>query len=180
AIRDTADLASLGRTAPARLCVIDQNDACARIHALDAGDDDCLSRPYAPRELLARVAAVLRRRHARSATVPAASTVQETAATITFGDWRYDSGRRRLHVPGGQAVELSPAESRLLLTFLDHPRAVLSRDALMSVARGQGFEAYERSIDLLVSRLRQKLRDDARQPRCIRTIRGVGYLFDIM
>jgi two-component system OmpR family response regulator len=180
AIRDTAERSSPGRSAPARLCVIDQDDAGARIRALDAGDDDCLSRPYAPRELLARVDAVLRRRHVRAAMTPASAAPQETGRTITFGDWRYDSGQRRLHVPGGPAVELSPAESRLLLTFLDHPRAVLSRDALMSVARGQGFEAYERSIDLLVSRLRQKLRDDARQPRCIRTVRGVGYLFDLL
>ena len=179
AIRDTTDLSLHGRTAPARLCVIDQDDASARIRALDAGDDDCLSRPYAPRELLARVAAVLRRRQARSAAA-APSPPQELARTVTFGDWRYDSGQRRLYVPGGPPVDLSPAESRLLLTFLDHPRAVLSRDALMSVARGQGFDAYERSIDLLVSRLRQKLHDDARQPRCIRTVRGVGYLFDLL
>jgi two-component system OmpR family response regulator len=180
ATRDTVDLSVQGRAAPARLCVIDQDDADARIRALDAGDDDCLSRPYAPRELLARIAAVLRRRHHRAALAPAAASAVETARTITFGDWRYNSGQRRLCVPGGQEVELSPAESRLLLTFLDHPRAVLSRDALMSVARGHGFEAYERSIDLLVSRLRQKLRDDARQPRCIRTVRGVGYLFEGM
>lgn len=187
AVRDTAVQAAQrqGHPRPARLCVVDLDDADARIRALDAGDDDCLSRPYAPRELLARVAAVMRRRH-RSSAVPAGAAttatplVHDAARTITFGNWRYDSGQRRLCVPGGPPVDLSPAESRLLLTFLDHPRAVLSRDMLMSVARGHGFEAYERSIDLLVSRLRQKLHDDARQPRCIRTIRGVGYLFDGM
>lgn len=174
---DAVSLSAAGRVAPARICLIEEDDARARIQALDAGADDCLSRPYEPRELLARVGSVLRRREARSSTgVAAAST--EAARTITFGNWRYDSGQRRLCVPGGPEVELSPAESRLLLTFLDHPGAVLSRDALMSVARGQGFDAYERSIDLLVSRLRQKLRDDARQPRCIRTVRGVGYLFE--
>ncbi|WP_310461931.1 winged helix-turn-helix domain-containing protein [Sphaerotilus sp.] len=126
---DAMTLSASGRAAPACICLIEEDDACAR---------------------------------------------------ITFGNWRYDSGQRRLCVPGGPEVELSPAESRLLLTFLDHPGAVLSRDALMSVAHGQGFDAYERSIDLLVSRLRQKLRDDARQPRCIRTVRGVGYLFEGM
>lgn len=176
---DAMTLSASGRAAPACICLIEEDDACARIQALDAGADDCLSRPYEPRELLARVSAVLRRRQNRSASgVTATST--EAGRTIIFGNWRYDSGQRRLCVPGGPEVELSPAESRLLLTFLDHPGAVLSRDALMSVARGQGFDAYERSIDLLVSRLRQKLRDDARQPRCIRTVRGVGYLFEGM
>lgn len=176
-LQEAMALTTSGRAAPARICLIAEDDACARIQALDAGADDCLSRPYEPRELLARVAAVLRRRQNR-ATSGAAVASADAPRTIAFGNWRYDSGPRRLCVPGGPDVELSPAESRLLLTFLDHPGAVLSRDALMSVARGQGFEAYERSIDLLVSRLRQKLRDDARQPRCIRTVRGVGYLFE--
>lgn len=165
---------------PARICLVDSTDARARIEALDAGADDCLSRPYAPRELIARVAAVLRRRQSQGLRMPVPAN--DAGRVIAFGDWRYETSARRLSVPGGFEVDLSPAEARLLMAFLDHPNAVLEREHLLEAALGRApeSESGERSIDLLVSRLRQKMGDDPRQPRGIRTIRGVGYLFGAM
>ncbi|MFM2343059.1 MAG: hypothetical protein RLZZ592_2712 [Pseudomonadota bacterium] len=164
---------------PVRICLVDRDEADARIEALEAGADDCLSRPYAPRELLARVAAALRRRHA-PAGAPAAQASEPPPRLVSFGDWHYERAARRLTVPGGERVELSPAEARLLGLFLDHPGTVLSREQLLETLRvtAADLETDERSIDLRVSRLRQKMRDDPRQPRAIRTLRGVGYLFE--
>lgn len=184
-----AQLESMGRlpSRPARICLVDGTDARSRIEALDAGADDCLSRPYAPRELLARVAAVLRRRGSMAATTP--MPANDSGRTLRFGDWCYETATRRLSAQDGLDVELSPAEGRLLMTFLEHPNAVLERERLLEATRGREAEntggaiepeADDRSIDLLVSRLRQKMRDDPRQPRGIRTIRGVGYLLEAM
>ncbi len=171
---------------PARICLVDGADARSRIEALDAGADDCLSRPYAPRELLARVAAVLRRRGSAAASAPVPAN--DPGRILHFGAWRYETAARRLCTQDGTGVELSPAEGRLLMTFLEHPNAVLERERLLEATRGRESDSTgraeldvdERSIDLLVSRLRQKMRDDPRQPRGIRTIRGVGYLLEAM
>ena len=103
----------------------------------------------------------------------------EPRAQVRFDQWRLDSVLRQLHSPEGLVVPLSNAEFRLLWVFLERPRRVLNRELLLDAARGRAIEAFDRSIDLLVSRLRQKLGDDPRSPRLIKTVRGEGYLFDV-
>lgn len=97
---------------------------------------------------------------------------------IRFDHWRLDRVLCQLTNPEGLVVPLSNAEFRLLWAFIEHPRRVLSRDRLMDIARGRGMEAFDRRIDLLISRLRQKQADDPREPRLIKTVRGEGYLLD--
>ena len=139
-----------------------------RVIGLEVGADDYLAKPFGPRELLARLRALLR----RSLAPPAGTRM------LRFGRWQLDRWTRQLQPPDGAPVQLSQAECRLLQTFLEHPGSVLARDELMDLARGRSIDAFERSIDLLVSRLRAKLADDPREPRFIRTVRGVGYLFE--
>jgi two-component system OmpR family response regulator len=126
------------------------------------------------RELLARIRAVLR----RTRMLPPNMRVAEAAShRLVFGEWEVDTVARHLLDASGVMVALSGAEYRLLRVFLDHPQRVLSRDQLLSLTQGREAELFERSIDLLVSRLRQRLRDDAREPRYIKTVRSEGYVF---
>ena len=143
--------------------------AVERVIALESGADDAMAHPVEPRELLARLRGLLRR----------IQTVARRERHLRFGGWRLDLQTRQLHAATGLRVLLSHAEFRLLQTFLEHPGSVLGRDELMDLARGRSIQAFERSIDLLVSRLRAKLHDDPRAPSHIRTVRGVGYLFDV-
>jgi two-component system OmpR family response regulator len=96
---------------------------------------------------------------------------------LAFGEWQLDTVARHLVDAQDVVVPLSGAEYRLLRVFLDHPQRVLSRDQLLGLTQGRDAELFERSIDLLVSRLRQRLRDDAREPRFIKTVRSEGYVF---
>lgn len=142
---------------------------------LEMGADDYMAKPFEPRELVARIQNVLRRTAASEA--PAAAPVRHDV--VRFDGWELHSAERHLISPAGTVVPLSNAEFKLLCTFLSMPRRVCSRDQLMERARGRAMESFERSIDLLVSRLRHKLSDDPRSPMLIKTVRGVGYLFDI-
>lgn len=142
---------------------------------LEMGADDYVSKPFEPRELVARIQNVLRRMAAAAAPV-ARQTLQDV---VRFDGWELHSAQRHLLSPAGTVVPLSNAEFKLLCTFLRMPRRVCSRDQLMEQARGRAMESFERSIDLLVSRLRHKLSDDPRDPALIKTVRGVGYLFNI-
>jgi two-component system OmpR family response regulator len=144
-----------------------------RIVGLEMGADDYLAKPFAVRELLARVRAVLR----RTRMLPPGMQVTETANILAFGDWRLDTTARHLLDSEGTMVALSGAEYRLLRVFLDHPQRVLTRDQLLNLTQGRQADAFDRSIDLLVSRLRQRLRDVAREPRYIKTLRSEGYVF---
>jgi two-component system OmpR family response regulator len=101
----------------------------------------------------------------------------ESAPRLGFGDWQLDTTARHLLDASGTMVALSGAEYRLLRVFLDHPQRVLTRDQLLNLTQGRDADIYDRSIDLLVSRLRQRLRDDAREPRYIKTLRSEGYVF---
>jgi len=142
-----------------------------RIIGLEMGADDYLPKPFNPRELLARVKVILRRSRG--------STRAEAVARsryIRFAQWRLDLTTRNLLSPLGVVVALSGAEFRLLKVLLDHPNRVLSRDQLMELTQGQGAESLDRSIDVLVSRVRQRLDEDAREPRIIKTVRGEGYV----
>ncbi|POR47445.1 winged helix family two component transcriptional regulator [Paraburkholderia eburnea] len=144
-----------------------------RIVGLEMGADDYLSKPFAVRELLARIRSVLR----RTRMLPPGMQVTETAPMLGFGEWRLDTTARHLLDEEGTLVALSGAEYRLLRVFLDNPQRVLTRDQLLNLTQGRQADAFDRSIDLLVSRLRQRLRDGAREPRYIKTLRNEGYVF---
>ncbi len=142
-----------------------------RIIGLEMGADDYVPKPFNPRELLARIKVILRR--ARGAIRVQSGGEQRR---IRFADWQLDLTTRNLVSPEGVVVALSGAEFRLLKAFLDRPNRVLNRDQLMELTQGQGADALDRSIDVLVSRVRQRLQEDAREPRIIKTVRGEGYV----
>jgi two-component system, OmpR family, response regulator len=142
-----------------------------RILGLELGADDYVTKPFNPRELLARIRAVLRRSSAAS------RSTQGLSRKHTFQGWTLDDGSRDLRDPNGRAVELTGGEFDLLRTFLEHPRRVLSRDQLLDWTRGRDAHPFDRTIDVQLSRLRRKLRDDPSMPEMIRTVRGEGYLF---
>ncbi|PYE24325.1 winged helix family two component transcriptional regulator [Paraburkholderia silvatlantica] len=150
-----------------------RNEETDRIVGLEMGADDYLPKPFAVRELFARIRSVLR----RTRMLPPGMEVSESAQLLAFGDWRLDTMARHLLDAEGTIVALSGAEYRLLRVFLDHPQRVLTRDQLLSLTQGRQADAFDRSIDLLVSRLRQRLRDEAREPRYIKTLRSEGYVF---
>jgi two-component system, OmpR family, response regulator len=160
------------RTVPV-LMLTARDEETDRIVGLEMGADDYLAKPFAVRELLARIRAVLR----RTRMLPPGMQVTETAQMLAFGDWRLDTTARHLLDAQGTMVALSGAEYRLLRVFLDHPQHVLTRDQLLNLTQGRQADAFDRSIDLLVSRLRQRLRDVAREPRYIKTLRSEGYVF---
>jgi two-component system, OmpR family, response regulator len=144
-----------------------------RIVGLEMGADDYLTKPFAVRELLARIRSVLR----RARMLPPNMQVSEPSEMILFGDWKLDTVGRHLLDADGVEVALSGAEYRLLRVFLDHPQRVLTRDQLLNLTQGKQADQFDRSIDLLVSRLRQRLRDEPREPRYIKTLRSEGYVF---
>ena len=148
----------------------DQTD---RIVGLEIGADDYLVKPFDPRELLARVKAVLR----RTRDAPRAPVSTETRPLICFAGWRLDVARRELRSADNTLMILSGGEFDLLLAFAEHPQRVLTRDQLLDLARGISHSAFDRSIDVQVSRLRRKLEDNARSPSVIRTVRNGGYIF---
>ena len=142
-----------------------------RIIGLELGADDYLAKPCNPRELLARIRAVLRRRTER----PGAEG--PIGATCEFTGWRLDLVRRELRSPQGVVVNLSSGEFSMLRAFVERPQRVLTRDRLLDLARGPDTEAYDRAIDVQISRLRKKLDDGAGGQELIRTIRNEGYMF---
>nr|WP_315526153.1 response regulator [uncultured Achromobacter sp.] len=150
-----------------------RSDDMDRVLGLEMGADDYLVKPFVARELLARIKAILR----RTRMLPPNFQVTEPGREITFGDWRLDTTARHLLDADGTIVSLSGAEYRLLRVFLDHPQRVLNRDQLLNLTQGRDADFFGRSIDLLVSRLRQRLREDAREPMYIKTVRSEGYVF---
>lgn len=150
-----------------------RSDEADRILGLEMGADDYLSKPFASRELLARIKAVLR----RTRMLPPKLQGKKIASCYRFGDWRINTIARHLIDANDTVVTLSGAEYRLLQVFIEHPQKVLNRDQLLNLTQGRDAELFERSIDLLVSRLRQHLGDAAREPHYIKTIRNEGYVF---
>ncbi|GGF48642.1 DNA-binding response regulator [Aliidongia dinghuensis] len=145
-----------------------------RIVGLEVGADDYVAKPFDARELLARVKAVLRR---AAAPVPPAESMA-TRPVWRFAGWRLDLARRELRSEQNDIlIPLTSGEFELLLAFVEHAQRVLTRDQLLDLAHGSSHEAYDRSIDLQVSRLRRKLESDARSPSLIRTVRNGGYMF---
>ncbi|WP_429072276.1 response regulator [Aeromonas veronii] len=143
-----------------------------RIIGLEMGADDYLAKPFNPRELLARIKAVMRRTQAE--TQPATETLTRD---LRFDRWLLDVNRRELVDEDGVGLSLSTAEFDLLKVFLARPQRVLSRDQLLDLARGREAVAFDRAIDTLVSRLRRKLERDPKNPELIKTIWGGGYMF---
>ena len=143
-----------------------------RIVGLEVGADDYIAKPFNPRELLARINAVLRRSQARDAAPQTAS-----GYLLAFEGWTLDTKRRELTNPDAAVVDLSTGEYDLLLTFLEQPQRVLSRDQLMDAAKNRVASGFDRAIDIQVSRLRKKLDAGGDEQAMIKTIRGAGYLF---
>src|SRR6266446_4678157 len=148
-------------------------DHTDRVVGLEVGADDYLTKPFDQRELLARVKAVLR----RTATNGALATAADTRPALCFADWRLDVTRRELRSTNNTLVVLSGGEFDLLLAFAEHPQRVLTREQLLDQSRGAAHAAYDRSIDVQVSRLRHKLEADPKNPALIRTVRNGGYIF---
>jgi two-component system OmpR family response regulator len=140
-----------------------------RIVGLEMGADDYLAKPFSPRELLARIKTILRRTRG----VPLA---RGNTRRVRFAGWTLDCAARQLVAPDGVVVPLSGAEFRLLSVFVEHPNRVLDRNQLMDLTVGRDGTPLDRSIDVQVSRLRVRLRDDAREPRIIKTVRSEGYV----
>jgi len=143
-----------------------------RIVGLEMGADDYLAKPFNPRELLARIKAVLRR--AQSLPETDAPTDQ---TSVTFDQWTFDTAKRQLLSPNGTIVPLSTGEFNLLLTFVRHPGHVLNRDQLMDLTQGRDSTPFDRSVDTQVSRLRKKIEADPKDPEIIKTVWGGGYVF---
>jgi len=143
-----------------------------RIVGLEVGADDYLGKPFNPRELLARIHAVLRRRPPSEA--PGAPSSE--SEVVNFGPYVFDLSARTL-ARDGKDVPLTTGEFAMLKALVRHPRQPLSRDKLAQLARGRDFEPYDRSLDVQVSRLRKLIEDDPAQPRYIQTVWGVGYVF---
>lgn len=146
-------------------------DETDRIIGLELGADDYLVKPFNPRELLARIRAVLRRIKMVQQATPEASH----AGVVQFDQWTLNLGRRELESRDGLSVALSTAEFRLLQVFLDHPRRVLTREALLDLTVGRTADPFDRSIDNQVSRLRKKIETDPKNPTIIQTHWGGGY-----
>lgn len=176
-------LRQLGADAPPVIMLSAVGSDVDRIVGLEMGAADYLAKPCNPRELLARIRAVLRR-PAAAANDASASGVAADAhgpdsptPCLSFAGWRLDLGQRLLHDPAGRLIALTDGEFRLLRAFAEHPRRVLSRDQLLDWSRGAESEQFDRAIDVQLSRLRRKLAEGEGGGEIIRTMRNEGYLF---
>ncbi|WP_082456506.1 response regulator [Novosphingobium sp. Leaf2] len=179
-------LRQLGRDAPPVIMLSAVGSDVDRIVGLEMGADDYLAKPCNPRELLARIRTVLRR---RAAAEPDAAVTSNTTLALArvadvdsgeclhFAGWRMDLGLRLLFDPTNALISLSDGEFRLLRAFAEHPRRVLTRDQLLDWSRGEDSDHYDRAIDVQLSRLRRKLADGQGGSDIIRTVRNEGYLF---
>jgi two-component system OmpR family response regulator len=150
-----------------------------RIVGLEMGAEDYLAKPCNPRELLARIRTVLRRRQKGelAPTVSFAANEGDNGRGLKFAGWRIDIDARMLYDPEDRMISLTDGEFRLLRAFVERPRRVLTRDQLLDFARGEDSEHYDRAIDVQISRLRRKLSEGQNGDELIRTVRNEGYLF---
>lgn len=149
-----------------------RGDDVDRILGLEMGADDYIAKPFNPRELVARISAVLRR-----TSQPQRRGETRRSRVIKFDRWSLDPGQRELSGPDGTVVPLSAGEFRLLMAFLERPHVSLSRELLLDITRGRNAEPFDRSIDNAVSRLRRKIEEDPKAPRLIKTVWGGGYVY---
>lgn len=148
-----------------------RGEAMDRVVGLELGADDYIVKPFEPRELVARIQTILRRTRGNREN-------HKDRNEAEFMGWRLNYVMHHLVSPKELVIPLSNAEFRLLTVFIEHPNRILSREFLLDSARGRDMDLFDRSIDILVSRVRQKLNDDSRTPALIKTIRGEGYLFE--
>jgi DNA-binding response OmpR family regulator len=149
-----------------------RGDEVDRIIGLEVGADDYLAKPFSPRELLARIRAVLR----RQSTTPVAGGASQAGPRPAFGPFQLDLDAQRL-MRDGEEVSLTAGEFNLLRIFVEHPNRVLDRDRLLDLLKGYEHSPFDRSVDVRVARLRAKIEDDSKAPKYIRTVWGQGYLF---
>lgn len=149
-----------------------RGDEVDRIIGLEMGADDYLPKPFNPRELLARINAVMRR-HEHS---PQTDNAEKQQEVFSFGDFTFDAANRSL-TKSGENITITSGEFSLLKVFTEHPRQPLSRDRLMQLARGRELDVFDRSIDVQVSRLRRLIEPNPAQPRFLKTMWGFGYVF---
>ncbi|MBF0220439.1 MAG: response regulator [Gammaproteobacteria bacterium] len=164
------DLRSRSNSLPV-LMLTARGDEVDRIVGLEMGADDYLAKPFNPRELLARIKTILRRAQALPPNLELAEVI-----AFRFAGWALDTTTRNVEAPDGLIVPLSGAEYRLLRVFLEHPQRVLPRDQLLELANKREAVLFDRSIDVLVGRLRRRLGDDSKEPTLIKTVRGEGYV----
>ena len=167
------ELRAPGRPALPVLVLSARSDEADRILGLELGADDYLTKPFAARELLARVNSVLR----RTRMMPPILAAEAPQPHLRFGNWTLDTIGRHLVDAAGTVVSLSGAEYRLLRVLLQQPQRILSREQLLQLTQGRDADVFDRSIDLLVSRVRQRLGDGPRDARYIKTVRNEGYVF---
>jgi two-component system, OmpR family, response regulator len=148
-----------------------RGEAMDRVVGLELGADDYIVKPFEPRELVARIQTILRRARGKRGN-------HKEQNEAEFMGWRLNYVLRHLVSPKELVIPLSNAEFRLLTVFIENPNRILTREFLLDSARGRDMDVFDRSIDILVSRVRQKLNDDSRTPTLIKTVRGEGYLFD--
>ena len=146
-----------------------KGDEIDRIVGLEMGADDYVSKPFNPRELLARINAVLRRNELKQ-------TQSSTSENLAFGSFLFNSDTRSL-TKNGAPISITSGEFELLKVFIDHPRQPLSRDQIMQLAKGRELDVFDRSIDVQISRLRKILEDDPTSPKFLQTMWGFGYIF---
>lgn len=149
-----------------------RDDVVDRIVGLEVGADDYIAKPFHLREVHARLKSILRRRQAPAQTVEAPSE-----EIIGFEDWKLNLSRRQLLDPQGTEIELTTGEFDMLTAFLRHAGRVLTREVLMDLTRGRSLEAFDRTIDAQIVRLRRKIETDPKRPQFIKAVRGVGYVF---
>jgi len=154
------------------IIVSGRGDLADRVVGLEIGADDYVTKPFEPREFLARVRSVLRRGR-RQGPVPQ----KESRPCYEFGEWRLDIMAQALQDRAGRPIALTSGEFRLLEVLVTRANRVLSRDQLMDACHGNNSPAFDRSIDVCIGRLRKKLNDDPRNPAVIRTVRNGGYIF---
>ena len=158
------------------IIVTGKKDEADRVMGLELGADDYVTKPFSPRELLARIRTVLRRYALAREVMPQRAKPHRG---FRFVGWELNVGTRRLTSPEGNRVELSLGEFNLLQAFCSAPQRVLSREQLLDLSRLNGAEVYDRTVDVQILRLRRKIEPDPGQPQVIRTERGVGYVFSV-
>jgi DNA-binding response OmpR family regulator len=158
------------------IIVSGRQDEADRVMGLELGADDYVMKPFSPRELLARIRAVLRRYQTAREVLPPRG---DKRRAYRFAGWELNLGSRRLTSPGGERLELTHGEFNLLQAFCAAPQRVLSREQLLDLSRLHGAEVYDRSVDVQVLRLRRKIEQDPGRPQYIRTERGAGYVFNV-
>ncbi|PZM10033.1 response regulator [Rhizobium tubonense] len=149
-----------------------RGDVIDRIVGLEVGADDYIAKPFHLREVLARLRTILRRRQS-----PNPSIEQVPEQILRFDDFTLDLGRRLLLSASGSEIELTTGEFDMLAVLALHPRRVFTREVLMDMTRGRGLEAFDRTIDAQIGRLRRKIERDPKKPELIKSVRGIGYMF---